>query len=330
MLILGIETSCDDTAVALVRDGRDVLASRVHSQTAVHEKFGGVVPEIAAREHLANISNLFRSTLDEAGIGEDAIDAIAVTQGPGLSGALLVGVSFAKGTALRLGVPLIPVHHVRAHAHGAFLGLSKPLLFPNLTLIVSGGHTSISRADSYTSFVDLAQTRDDACGECLDKVAIMYGLPYPGGPEIEKVANGGDPQSYAMPKFSRKGDLSFSYSGLKTHMLYLGRKLGSPVPDLSNVMASFQAAAFGQLVAKLAAALAGAPEVRSIVVAGGVAANKELRRQLLAEFDVPVLFPALRYCTDNAAMVAAYGFHIFTESPDQQRFQDHNWDIHVN
>ena len=335
MLILGIETSCDDTAVALVRNGKEVIISKTKCQTAVHAKFGGIIPEIAAREHLDNIAELYQEVLAEADIDEKLIDAIAVTQGPGLTGALLVGCSFAKGLSLRLKKPLIPVNHIYAHVHGAILGINTPLEFPSLALIVSGGHTSLYQVTGSTQFTFLSATRDDACGECFDKVAVMFGLPYPGGPAIEAAAKGGDPESYKMPLMMKKNksDLSFSYSGLKTHMLYLRRKLPKQLPPkmLTDVMASFQKAALNQLVRKLKQAAELYPDTKSLLIAGGVACNQQLRQLTTkGNFQQPVYFPNIRYCTDNAAMVAAYAWYLFQKENNQERLYQYNWDVYAN
>jgi len=204
MLVLGIESSCDETAIALVRDGREVLSSLVSSQIKVHAPYGGVVPEIAAREHLRSVRGLWKEAMNQAGIRPESIDLIAVTQGPGLIGALLVGASFARGLGTSLNKPLLPVDHVHGHVHGALLGLPSDIgeqdVFPALSLVVSGGHTNLYYMKSPVHFQLVASTVDDACGECLDKVAKLMGLPYPGGPHIEKLAKNGDPAAFRMPK----------------------------------------------------------------------------------------------------------------------------------
>ena len=227
-LVLGVETSCDETAVALTR-GREVIASLVSSQIDLHAQYGGVIPEIAARKHLEVISPLYKDLLAQSKIKPEEIDLIAVTRGPGLVGALLVGSTFAKGLALALDKPLIPVNHVHAHVHGALLGLDKNLkdeeIFPALSLVASGGHSSLFAMKDSLSFELMGQTIDDACGECFDKVGKLLGLPYPGGPHIEKRAIPGDPKSVKMPRMmTDKKQLNFSYSGLKTHMYYLLKK----------------------------------------------------------------------------------------------------------
>ncbi|SMF46282.1 tRNA (adenosine(37)-N6)-threonylcarbamoyltransferase complex transferase subunit TsaD [Pseudobacteriovorax antillogorgiicola] len=331
MLVLGIESSCDETAAAVVEDGRKVLSSQVFSQIETHKVFGGVVPEIAAREHLKVIQPMVQAALDEASCTLEDIDAIAVTQGPGLVGALLVGITYAKGLALGTGKPLIPVNHVHAHIHGALLGLDAPLesLFPGLALVVSGGHTNIYYMANPTDFELLAQTIDDACGESFDKVAKLFGLGYPGGPRIEALAKQGNPNHFQMPRMvEEKKRLLFSYSGLKTHMVNLRHRNKGVFTDeeTADLCAAFQEEALGQLVRKLESALALKP-ASSILVAGGVAANQRFRAMVDEAINVPVYFPHLRYCSDNAAMIAALGYHQFnTQTHPQSVFSDYDWD----
>lgn len=317
MLILGIESSCDETAAALVQDGRVVLSSLISSQIAVHQTFGGVVPEIAAREHLKAIDPIVREALHQAGKTLADCDAIAITQGPGLIGSLLVGIAYAKGLALVSGKPLIPVDHVHAHVHGALLGLKDEVetLFPSLALVVSGGHTNLYYMRTPVDFELIACSIDDACGESFDKVAKLFRLGYPGGPAIEKMARGGDPQSVAMPRMVKEKDrLEFSYSGLKTHMVNLKNREGDAItPErMRDLCASFQEEAMGQIVRKLARAVELKTDTRSILIAGGVAANARLRALLKESLRVPSYFPELRFCSDNAAMIAAYGYHVCT------------------
>ena len=310
-LTLGIETSCDETAVAVVAGTRDVRVSLVSSQISVHAEFGGVVPEIAAREHLKVLDGMVREALREANVAIGAIDRIAVTQGPGLIGALLVGVSYAKGLALATCKPLVPVNHVHAHVHGALLGLvaSDDELFPALAAVVSGGHTHLYFMPSPTDFELIAYSVDDACGESFDKVAKLLGLGYPGGPAIEAIARNGDPDQVAMPRMiSEKARMEFSYSGLKTHMVNLVAKGGSISGQrLADVCAAFQREALGQLVRKIVVGLELRPAARSVLIAGGVAANGELRRMIAEQVNRPAHLPGLRYCSDNAAMIAALG-----------------------
>jgi N6-L-threonylcarbamoyladenine synthase len=333
MLILGVETSCDETALALVRDGRVVAHSLVASQIDVHKAFGGVVPEIAAREHLRVIDPLYRQLLQQANVGIDAIDAVAVTRGPGLIGALLVGIAYAKGMALATGKPLIPVDHVHAHVHGALLGVHAELkdVFPTLALVVSGGHTNLYYMATPTSYALLASSVDDACGECFDKVAKLLGLGYPGGPLIEKLAAQGRAGAVAMPKMIEKKDrLEFSYSGLKTYMAnYIAREKPTEARQIADLCASFQDEALGQIVRKLKVAAAAHPAVRSILVAGGVAANQRFRALVADAIKLPAYFPPPSYCSDNAAMIAAYGYHVYEAGRAQgATFASADWDAY--
>lgn len=327
-LIIGIETSCDETALALIQNGK-ILVSLVSSQVKDHARFGGVIPEIAARKHLEVISHLYNDLLLQAGVKESDIDLITVTQGPGLVGALLVGNVFAKGLAANLGVPLLPVNHVHAHVHGALLSLEDGKksedIFPCLSLVVSGGHTNLFYMKSSIHFELVSQSLDDACGECFDKVGKMLGLPYPGGPIIEKTARKGDPTKFPMPKMMTKTKtLDFSYSGLKTHVYYLlqGEKTPLNEETLANICAAFQDNAFEQLVRRLKQACKLFPEVKSVLIAGGVAANLRFRELLSEHLKVPAVFPDLRYCSDNAAMVAAYGEAIYKARGEASLKQD--------
>jgi N6-L-threonylcarbamoyladenine synthase len=335
MLVLGVESSCDETAIAIVENGTIVRSSVIASQTAIHDVFGGVVPEVAAREHLRVIVPTFHLALAQAGLTINEIDVIAVTQGPGLIGSLLVGISFAKALALASRKPLIPLDHVNAHLHGALLGISdkdRPKLFPALALVVSGGHTNLYYMTHATDFLLIATTIDDACGECFDKVGKLLGLSYPGGPMIEAKAQSGDPNRYEMPvMIQERSRLEFSFSGLKTHMVNLIRKLGKiSEADFSSLCASFQREALGQIIRKLLVAKERYPSTRSIIVAGGVAANQEFRRRLGAEIKIPSFFPELKYCADNAAMIAAFGWYEFNErTKSASGFPDYEWDAYA-
>ena len=313
-LVLGIETSCDETALSLVQEGK-VLISLVSSQIKDHQKFGGVIPEIAARKHLEVLPGLFSELIKETGKKPEEIDLISVTRGPGLVGALLVGNSFAKGLALSLQKPLLPVNHVHAHVHGALLSLEedKKDIFPAFSLVVSGGHTNLFYMKSSTDFELMSSSLDDACGECFDKVAKMLGLPYPGGPIIEKIARKGDPEKFKMPKMMAKNkSLDFSYSGLKTHVYYLLKANPNlSEQEKSDICASFQDNAFEQIIRRLKQARKKVPQLKSILIAGGVAANKRFRQLLSEQLETPCVFPKLEYCSDNAAMVAAYAEAIY-------------------
>lgn len=309
-LILGIESSCDDTAMAVVRNGVEVLSSAVSSQLALHQEFGGVVPEIAARNHLLALKPVLKQALDDAGVSLSEIEAVAVTQGPGLIGALLVGVSFAKGLAIQLGIPLIPVNHVHGHIYAGFLEAKESTHWPQVALVVSGGHTHLYRMQGPLDFQRIGASIDDACGECFDKVAKMIGLSYPGGPKVEALAKKGCRERFPMPRvLEESGDLRFSYSGLKTHFLNTYRQLEAKaqIDDqaLADLCASFQYAALEQLVRKLSMAVRKFPDTRQVTVVGGVSANHCFRLLVEEEIKLPVSFPKLKYCSDNAAMIAA-------------------------
>lgn len=303
-IILGIESSCDETGIAIVRDGREVLANEIASQIDIHKVFGGVVPEIASRQHTKVISQLVKRVMDTANV---PIDAIAATQGPGLMGSLLVGLSFAKALAYSWKLPFIPVHHIEGHLFSAFLGERAPE-FPFLALVVSGGHTQIIQCDRPHHYRILGTTRDDAVGESFDKVARLLNLPYPGGPSIQKAAAGGNPKAYDFPRAMRnRAGLEFSYSGLKTAVLYAMQDGAADVPDIA---ASFQAAAIDILLIKIKQAIQ-QTDAQRLVVAGGVAANQLLRDRVSTELGIDVFMPPFTYCIDNGAMIAAAGDSLF-------------------
>jgi N6-L-threonylcarbamoyladenine synthase len=325
MLILGIETSCDETAAAVVENGRRVLSSIVASQVDDHRPYGGVVPEIAGRKHLENLVPVVQSALEEAGVAPADLGAVAVTSSPGLMGALLVGTSFGKALSLGWGVPLVEVNHLHAHALAIHLDARRPRL-PYLALVVSGGHTTLFRVSSALDLTILGQTRDDAAGECIDKVAKFLGLGYPGGPEIDRLAAGGNPRAVRFTRgLAHASTLDFSFSGLKTgvvnHVLGTSRIKGPlnhqqmpPIPDgeLRDLAASFLEAVVDTLVAKTLRA-AGEQGLGTVVVSGGVAANSRLRAKMTAQgraAGVRVLFPGLELCTDNAAMIAGAAWHL--------------------
>lgn len=307
MNILGIETSCDETACAVVADGRLVLSSIVASQMAEHARWGGVVPEIASRRHVEQINFVLDAALESAGLGFGDIDAIAVTNRPGLLGALLVGVSAAKALALALDKPILGIHHIEAHLYANFL-VHEDARFPAAALVVSGGHTDLFHLRDHGDYVLLGRTRDDAAGEAFDKCARLMGLPYPGGPAIEAAAKAGDPSAVPLPRAWLEGGAEFSFSGLKTAVRRLVQ--GGNPPPVADLAASFQEAVVDVLVGKtIAAARAvGAPRV---FLAGGVAANGRLRERMRAacdELELPLFFPPPALCTDNAAMIAAAGY----------------------
>lgn len=315
MKILAIESSCDETAAAVVEDGRRALSNVVASQVEEHKRYGGVVPEIAGRRHAEAISGVVRQALEQAGTALPSIDGIAVTYAPGLIGALLVGVNFAKGLAMSSGKPLIPVHHLRSHIAANYLA-HPDLKPPFLCLVVSGGHTHLVMVEDYTRFRVLGRTRDDAAGECFDKAARAMGMPYPGGVHLDEIAETGDAAAFSFPHPKVEGSAyDFSFSGLKTaviNRLHQAAQKGQtlPVPDL--------AASLRHTVVDILCdhTLRGAEETgaRQIVLAGGVSANRELRRRMAAECKkrgLPLYLPPLSLCGDNAAMVGAQAYYEF-------------------
>ncbi|MBQ4333616.1 MAG: tRNA (adenosine(37)-N6)-threonylcarbamoyltransferase complex transferase subunit TsaD [Clostridia bacterium] len=313
MLILGIESSCDETAAAVVEDGRRVLSNAIASQVEEHRKYGGVVPEIASRRHAEAISGVVDRALSEAGVTLADIDGIAVTYAPGLIGALLVGVSFAKGLALSTGKPLIPVHHLRSHIAANYLA-HPDLQPPFLCLVVSGGHSHIVRVEDYTRFEVIGRTRDDAAGECYDKAARAMGMPYPGGVALDKLAHEGDPTAYVLPRPRVEGSpYDFSFSGLKTaviNRLHNAEQKGETV-NKADLCASFQHTVTELLVGNTVAA-ARDIGADTIVLAGGVSANSGLRAGMeaaCADRGYRLYAPPLSLCGDNGAMVAAQGYY---------------------
>ena len=313
MLILGIESSCDETAAAVVEDGRRVLSNAIASQVEEHRKYGGVVPEIASRRHAEAISGVVDRALSEAGVTLADIDGIAVTYAPGLIGALLVGVSFAKGLALSTGKPLIPVHHLRSHIAANYLA-HPDLQPPFLCLVVSGGHSHIVRVEDYTRFEVIGRTRDDAAGECYDKAARAMGMPYPGGVALDKLAHEGDPTAYVLPRPRVEGSpYDFSFPGLKTaviNRLHNAEQKGETV-NKADLCASFQHTVTELLVGNTVAA-ARDIGADTIVLAGGVSANSGLRAGMeaaCADRGYRLYAPPLSLCGDNGAMVAAQGYY---------------------
>jgi N6-L-threonylcarbamoyladenine synthase len=303
--ILGIETSCDETAAAIVEDGENILSNVVASQVDIHSRYGGIVPEVASRQHLITILPVLEAAM--AGTAWTDIGAVAVTIGPGLAGSLLVGVNVAKAIALAHGLPLIGVNHLEAHIYANWLSKVKPE-FPCLCLIVSGGHSDLVLMRGHGRFEKLGRTRDDAAGEAFDKAARILGLGYPGGPAIEKAAAGSTP-SFSLPRAWLKGSDDFSFSGLKTAVLHLvqGNDFSNP-ERVAEAAASFQQAAVDVLAVKTIRA-ADRLAVKQILLCGGVASNKALRDRFTDNSPVPVLIPPPSLCTDNAAMVAACGYH---------------------
>jgi N6-L-threonylcarbamoyladenine synthase len=311
MLTLGIETSCDETSAAVVRAGRDILSNVILSQ-AVHTRFGGVIPEVASREHVKAIVPIYQEALDKAAVTIDDIQLVAATMGPGLVGPLLVGLSFAKGLAYARNIPFVPVNHLEGHL--AANVLEHPELDKHhLTLIVSGGHTMLVEVKSFGDYVLLGRTRDDAAGEAFDKVAKLMGLGYPGGAALDKLAATGNPRYFRFPRAVMKDDFQFSYSGLKTAVaLYLNKLDPKEFEERkADIAASFQEAVVDVLTVKTLRAVE-ATGVRHVTISGGVAANSRLRLRLRKEVEArgrKLFCPSMALCTDNAAMIAAAGYH---------------------
>ena len=331
--ILGIETSCDETAAAVVEDGRKILSNVVASQIDLHRQYGGVFPEVASRQHILTIMPVIRQAMAEAELDWDDLDAIAVTYGPGLPGSLLVGVNTAKGLAYGRGLPLIGINHIEGHIYANWLMVDdspQEIAFPLLALVVSGGHTELILMTDHGQYQRLGHTLDDAAGEAFDKVGRLLGLEFPGGPAIERVARGGNPLAFKLPRAWLKGTYDFSFSGLKTAVLRIVQKYENKVPSASadsarnrrivvfqapsvvrqlpvaNLAASFQDSVIDVLVEKARMA-AEEHQVKLIMLAGGVAANRLLRQQMAERSALPVLHPPPALCTDNAAMIASVG-----------------------
>ena len=306
MLVLGIESSCDETAAAVVEDGRRIRSNVVSSQVDLHRPYGGVVPEIASRAHIERIGPVVKAALEEAALELGDIDGIAVTRGPGLVGCLLVGIGFARSAGYVASKPVVGVHHLAGHLNAIML--EKEIPFPFIGLVASGGHTSLFRVEGPESFTLISRTRDDAAGEAFDKVAKLLGLGYPGGSIIEKLARDGNVKAFKFPRaFTGKDDLDFSFSGLKSAV---SREVGN-LSDyrVEDVAASFQHACLGAIVIKTVKA-ARREKLDRIVISGGVAANgmlREMMKERADQYDIEVLWPSVSLCTDNAAMIAAAG-----------------------
>ena len=313
MNILAIESSCDETAVAIVRDGREVLTDCIASQVALHREFGGVVPEIASRKHIEAIYGLADQALQNTGLTRSDIDAVAVTYAPGLIGAVLVGVNFAKAAAMAMGKPLIPVHHIRGHIAANYLACPE-LEPPFLCLVVSGGHTMIIEVKDYTDMNILGTTLDDAAGECFDKVGRVLGMPYPGGAALDKAAQQGDETIYNLPR-SKPGETPYnmSFSGLKTaalNLIHHAAQVGEQI-DIPSLCPAFTAAVSDTLVPRVVMAME-QTGYRKIAVAGGVAANSRIRADILAaaeKLGAKVYMPPLSLCGDNAAMIGSQAYY---------------------
>ncbi len=306
--ILSIETSCDETACAIIKNGHEILSNVVSTQIAIHEKFGGVVPEVASRKHLEYIDVVIEEALKEANCSFEEIDGIAVTMGPGLIGALLVGVSTAKGLSYALNKPLIGVHHIEGHIYANFLA-HDDITLPCICLVVSGGHTNIIKITEHGSYTILGQTQDDAAGEAYDKVARAIGLGYPGGPKIDKLAKEGNPSAIQFPRAKLDVPLNFSFSGLKSSVLnYINKnEMQNKAINKADVAASFQEAVVDVLVDHTIEAMK-AEGITTLLLAGGVSANSRLRERIneaCSENDYQLFYPPITLCTDNAAMIGA-------------------------
>ena len=340
MIVLGIESSCDETGVALVKaaDGLPgavatwpvLLAHALHSQIEMHQAYGGVVPELASRDHIRRVIPLTQSVLDQAGFQAAEIDVVAFTRGPGLAGALLVGAGVAAGLAAAWRKPLLGVHHLEGHLLSPFLSQDPPT-FPFVALLVSGGHTQLMQVNTVGDYALLGETIDDAAGEAFDKSAKLLGLPYPGGPGLARLAEQGDPKAFALPRpLLHSGNLDFSFAGLKTAVLTQTQRLGQALPDrLADVAASTQAAIVEVLVKKSMRALA-QTGLKRLVVAGGVGANSALRAQLNAQCQqqgVRVHYPELHLCTDNGAMIAMAAAMRIQALPDLRMNPDGAFDV---
>ncbi|MEW5771811.1 MAG: tRNA (adenosine(37)-N6)-threonylcarbamoyltransferase complex transferase subunit TsaD [Pseudomonadota bacterium] len=329
MKVLGVESSCDETGLAVFDTERGLLAHAVHTQVAMHAEYGGVVPELASRDHIRRVIPLTRRVMAEAGLGLDDLDAIAYTQGPGLAGALLVGSGYACALAASLGIPAIGVHHLEGHLLSPLLAEPRPD-FPFVALLVSGGHTQLMRVDGVGRYELLGETVDDAAGEAFDKTAQLLGLGYPGGPALSRLADGGDARRFKLPRpMLHSGDLDFSFSGLKTAVLTLTKKENESAR--ADIAAGFQAAVVDVLAGKCMAALERYGLTR-LVIAGGVGANRALRERLNGEAarrGYAVFYPPLELCTDNGAMIAYAGaLRLAQDRPADGRFGVRpRWDL---
>lgn len=316
MLVLGVESSCDETSVAIVKDGKEVLANVINSQIKIHERFGGVVPEIASRHHVYQITLVFQEAFRVAGVKPEDIDLVAVTQGPGLIGSLLVGLNAAKTFAMMYNKPIIGVHHLAGHIYAN--AIEHEMKFPLIALLVSGGNTELIYMKDHFQFEIVGETLDDAVGEAYDKVARVVGLPYPGGPHVDRLAHLGC-DSYHLPRvYLDDGSYNFSFSGLKSAVINLVHNLHQRNQDVNvnDLCASFQDSVTEVLVRKTLQ-LAKKDNIKNIIVAGGVSANKGLKERFLkeAQQDYNICIPSIKYCTDNAAMIAVAGYYQYKKDP---------------
>lgn len=312
--ILGIESSCDETSCSIVANGRKEIATIISSQIDIHKEYGGVVPEIASREHVKNITIVIEECLKKANMSMEDIDAIAITYGPGLIGSLLIGLEAAKTLSFIYNKPLVPVHHIAGHIYAN--SLEKEMKFPLLALIVSGGHTELVIMEDHYKFKKLGGTLDDAIGECYDKVARVIGLEYPGGPKVDKLASIGK-STYNLPIPLNDDSYNFSFSGLKSAVINLNHKLEQRGEEINkeDLAASFQKVAISSIINKTKKAIENY-NIKNLIVAGGVAANKGLRSEVYKlgeELNIDITIPNMKYCTDNAAMIAAAGYYAYKE-----------------
>ena len=312
--ILGIESSCDETSCSIVANGRKEIATIISSQIDIHKEYGGVVPEIASREHVKNITIVIEECLKKANMSMEDIDAIAITYGPGLIGSLLIGLEAAKTLAFIYNKPLVPVHHIAGHIYAN--SLEKEMKFPLLALIVSGGHTELVIMEDHYKFKKLGGTLDDAIGECYDKVARVIGLEYPGGPKVDKLASIGK-STYNLPIPLNDDSYNFSFSGLKSAVINLNHKLEQRGEEINkeDLAASFQKVAISSIINKTKKAIENY-NIKNLIVAGGVAANKGLRSEVYKlgeELNIDITIPNIKYCTDNATMIAAAGYYAYKD-----------------
>ena len=312
--ILGIESSCDETSCSIVANGRKEIATIISSQIDIHKEYGGVVPEIASREHVKNITIVIEECLKKANMSMEDIDAIAITYGPGLIGSLLIGLEAAKTLSFIYNKPLVPVHHIAGHIYAN--SLEKEMKFPLLALIVSGGHTELVIMEDHYKFKKLGGTLDDAIGECYDKIARVIGLEYPGGPKVDKLASIGKP-TYNLPIPLNDDSYNFSFSGLKSAVINLNHKLEQRGEEINkeDLAASFQKVAISSIINKTKKAIENY-NIKNLIVAGGVAANKGLRSEVYKlgeELNIDITIPNIKYCTDNATMIAAAGYYAYKD-----------------
>ncbi len=312
MIVLGIETSCDETSAAIIKDGK-LISNIVYTQK-IHQKYGGVVPELASQEHLNEIISVIEACLDESELTINKINGIAVTYGPGLMGSLLVGLNFVKAMSLSLKIPFLGINHLEGHLYSNYINNSN-ILFPHLCCLVSGGHTQLWLINDYNNFKLLGSSIDDAAGEAFDKGARILGLKYPGGPEIDNISKNGNPKFFDFPRPEvKKSPFNFSFSGLKTALLYYYQKQNSKFikENISNIAASYQEAIIDSILIRIKRSIDLNKNIKQIYIAGGVAANSRFREKssfFNSDNNIEIIFPKLAYCTDNAAMIAMAGYH---------------------